>query len=376
MKFRISLLLTILFASALFAQQVETLVSGPSTFNDGLAVDVHGNIYASEYYGQTVTKITPSGETSIFVSGLDSPNGLTFGPDGFLYIPNVGSNQIFRVDSTGAKTVFAQVPKPSVVYFVNDTTMMAGSYTNNSMYTVNLEGEATLWHSGSPLNGPIGILIDDDDNLYVSNFTDGKVFKVDSLKNFVEIADLPGWLGFMTMVGDNIYASAYNRNKIYRIPLDGSGAVVFAGTGTLGVADGSLLQATFNTPNGITASITGDTLFISQYNTRSLRMITGMLSTTSLGSNVTQPEGYSLSPNYPNPFNPSTNISFTLPSREFVSITVYDIIGNIISKMENHIYDAGTHNVKFDGSNLSSGVYLYKITAGEFNGVRKMMLLK
>ncbi|GJQ64153.1 MAG: hypothetical protein SCALA702_32060 [Melioribacteraceae bacterium] len=376
MKFIIPILVSIILSVTSFAQQVETLVPGPSTFNDGLAVDMYGNIYASEYYGQTVTKITPDGETSIFVSGLDSPNGLAFGPDGFLYIPNVGTNQVFRVDTTGAKSVFTTIPQPSVVHFIDETTMMAGSYTSNSIYTVNLNGESSLWHSGSPLNGPIGILNDDSGYLYISNFTDGKIFRVDSSKNFEQIADLPGWLGFMTMVGENIYASAYNRNRIYKIPVDGSGATVFAGSGASGGIDGPLLEATFNTPNGITTSLTGDTLFISQYNTRSLRMITGMLTPTSIHDKNDAPQRFSLKPNYPNPFNPETNISFSIPTAEIVKITIFDTLGQQVSVLTNREYQAGTHDIKFHGSHLTSGIYYYQITAGEFNQVRKMMLLK
>lgn len=92
------------------------------------------------------------------------------------------------------------------------------------------------------------------------------------------------------------------------------------------------------------------------------------------------PNAYTLKQNYPNPFNPSTSISFTLPKNELVNIKVYDILGNEITELTNRIYNAGTHTVDFNAAQveggITSGVYIYKITAGEFVSSKKMMLLK
>jgi sugar lactone lactonase YvrE len=114
----------------------------------------------------------------------------------------------------------------------------------------------------------------------------------------------------MILIGDNIYATAYQDNRIYKIPIDGSGQTVFAGTGTAGGADGDVLSAQFNSPNGITASSTGDTIYVSEYNPRRLRMITGVLGTTATGNNEQIPEHFNLEQNYPNPFNPETKIRY------------------------------------------------------------------
>ncbi len=88
-----------------------------------------------------------------------------------------------------------------------------------------------------------------------------------------------------------------------------------------------------------------------------------------------QPE-FRLSQNYPNPFNPSTTLSYELSRASFVSLKIYDVLGNEVASLVNEEKPVGSYSVQFDGSNLSSGVYFYKVTAGSFVRVRKMMLLR
>lgn len=83
-----------------------------------------------------------------------------------------------------------------------------------------------------------------------------------------------------------------------------------------------------------------------------------------------------LNQNYPNPFNPSTKISFTIPTSQFVKLKVYDILGNEIITLINDELQVGNYIVDFNGSDLSSGIYIYKIQAGNFTKSNKMLLLK
>jgi hypothetical protein len=88
------------------------------------------------------------------------------------------------------------------------------------------------------------------------------------------------------------------------------------------------------------------------------------------------PEAYSLSQNYPNPFNPSTSISFTLTKSTFVTLKIYNVLGNEITTMVNQNMLSGKHEIKFNANGLPSGVYLYTITAGDFVDTKKMLLMK
>jgi hypothetical protein len=90
----------------------------------------------------------------------------------------------------------------------------------------------------------------------------------------------------------------------------------------------------------------------------------------------TQAYNYSLKDNYPNPFNPSTNISFTLAKNENVKIIIYDITGREIKTLINEFKNKGEYTVKFDGTNLASGLYFYKLVTDNFTETKKMLLVK
>ncbi len=85
---------------------------------------------------------------------------------------------------------------------------------------------------------------------------------------------------------------------------------------------------------------------------------------------------FSLSQNYPNPFNPQTTISFSLPEASDVTLTVFNVSGQEVATLVNGNLSAGSHTVNFDGASLTSGVYLYRLTAGSFTAQKKMVLMK
>jgi hypothetical protein len=88
------------------------------------------------------------------------------------------------------------------------------------------------------------------------------------------------------------------------------------------------------------------------------------------------PETYVLNQNFPNPFNPSTTIRFSIPNTGKVTLKVYNLLGMEVATLVDGELSAGTHRVTFEASNLPSGVYFYRIDAGSFSDVRKMALLK
>ena len=93
-------------------------------------------------------------------------------------------------------------------------------------------------------------------------------------------------------------------------------------------------------------------------------------------ADVNSPSVFSLNQNYPNPFNPSTIISYSLPMASNVKLIVYNAIGQPVRVLENGFKNAGSYNISFNASEISSGIYFYKIEAGQFSQIRKMILVK
>lgn len=92
--------------------------------------------------------------------------------------------------------------------------------------------------------------------------------------------------------------------------------------------------------------------------------------------NDINPYKFDLSQNYPNPFNPSTKINYSLAQTADVQLVVYDILGRRVASLVNTVQNAGTYSVNFDMSQFSSGTYIYRLEAGDFVSVKKMMLIK
>jgi hypothetical protein len=97
---------------------------------------------------------------------------------------------------------------------------------------------------------------------------------------------------------------------------------------------------------------------------------------TSVGESPSTPTRFALEQNYPNPFNPTTAISYQLTAGSLVTLKVYDILGREVTTLVNEMKGPGVYSVQFDGSGMASGIYFYRLQAGEFAETRKLMLLR
>jgi hypothetical protein len=108
-----------------------------------------------------------------------------------------------------------------------------------------------------------------------------------------------------------------------------------------------------------------------------VRTVTLTVSPTGLTTNNNVvPENFYLYQNFPNPFNPNTNIKFDIAKSGMVKLNIYDITGRVVSTLVDESFKAGTYNYDFNASNLSSGVYFYKLETPDFTSIRKMILVK
>ncbi|MCH7955814.1 MAG: T9SS type A sorting domain-containing protein [Candidatus Marinimicrobia bacterium] len=96
----------------------------------------------------------------------------------------------------------------------------------------------------------------------------------------------------------------------------------------------------------------------------------------SIAEKGTLPLSYTLYQNYPNPFNPVTSINYILPKESMTTLTIYNLLGQEVAKLVNRVQSAGIYSIKWNASNVSTGVYFYKLQSGDFVQTRKMVLLK
>ena len=106
------------------------------------------------------------------------------------------------------------------------------------------------------------------------------------------------------------------------------------------------------------------------------RITSGIITGVNSNEITLIPDKFELSQNYPNPFNPVTKINFSIPKQSPVTLKVYDMLGKEVVRLVNELKSPGRYTVSFDASNFASGVYFYKIEAGDFKEIKKMMLIK
>jgi hypothetical protein len=88
------------------------------------------------------------------------------------------------------------------------------------------------------------------------------------------------------------------------------------------------------------------------------------------------PSGFRLEQNYPNPFNPETTIRYSLPRGTHVALSLFNALGQRVAELVHRDESAGVHEIRFDASALASGVYVYRLRAGEFVGSRKLLVIR
>lgn len=264
--------------TSLQAQEVSTFFNDPSKkVDDALVMDYQGNLYGSHFMGSNVHKITPSGVATVFASGFNTPNGLAFDSQNNLYVCDLSGNKIYKIAYSGEFLDTIVVTSPSgIIKSIDSDTMLFTQYTGNKVSKLAPDGTITLIASGAPMVGVVGLAYDYSGQLYVANFTDRKIFKLNDT-TFTYVATVPGppggSLGFIAFAKGFLYGTGYNDHKIYKIdPTYVDSVSVFAGT-TSGSVDGDVTTAQFSSPNGIISSVTGDSLFISDFGTGRIRII-------------------------------------------------------------------------------------------------------
>ena len=261
--------------------EVETIVSDFAG-NDAVTIDKRGNVYVSEYgqfentggNGTRVLKVSRQGEVSDFITDLSGPLGNAIDFQGNFYVSNDNNTQrgdILKVSPDGTKTVLATIDGwPTGLTLDHQNNIYVSNFLTPTVHKITPEGEVTVFASDPRLAGGVGIDFDRRGNLVVGNFATADILSITPDGEVSLIANIPNivvngfGIGYITVLGNSVFATGIAVNKIFRVTLDGE-VEEFAGTGDAAVVDGPVEEASFNGPNGITADKYNKALYISEF---------------------------------------------------------------------------------------------------------------
>ncbi|MEM1219162.1 MAG: hypothetical protein AAGH79_09630 [Bacteroidota bacterium] len=266
--------------SAQYEYEVTTLLpTGENLIDDGLSIAPDGTVYGSHWgvwpsvTGTHILRYNPDGTYENFVTGVNRPNGMSY-HNGQLYFANSGTGELMVADANGETTSLQTVPgglsnavgKPgsdTLMLITWGSTILRGWSPDDGLFNF---GQSTL------LNGAAGGAFAENGDFFIANYDDGNIIRYAD-GEFSLHASLGGGIGFLTYSDGALLATNHIDNKIYQVSIADGSAEVIAGSGTAAVVDGIGAAAAFDTPNGIVATASGDTIYVSDFGPKTLRMI-------------------------------------------------------------------------------------------------------
>ena len=395
--------LAILLLSILgFSQVKVTTLTKQFNGSGGVKIGPDGNVYIGDFgqslgnsNGTQVWKMDLEGNLTVFARGLRGASGNDFDSKGNLFQANIAGGYISKITPDGKVTTFASTGITGPVGVVIDSSdnlyvcNCAGALAN-TIRKVTPQGQVSLFSSGM-FNCPNGITIDNNNNLYVSNFGNGNVIKVDPNGNSSVLAFIPGGSNGHVSYSPTenvLYVASHGSHKIYRLTMDGKKEVLI-GTGVRGNKDGGIDEATFSRPNGVAISMTGDTIFVNSsiptqdnpstgfrpLNPSVIRMITGVRALSNPTKNIVNTSSLKINI-FPNPSNDHILLKFSLEKNQQVKIDLIDIQGRIIRRIQAADLNAGLQKITINTTDLKSGKYFIRLRSDEFEVSRAFVVMK
>ncbi len=359
---------------------------GPVWYNGpGLRSAVDSSVLFSDIAGNKIYQYSPAtGRCTTFLNPSDSSNGMTFDREGRLVFCQMELRRVARMDSDGAIIPLAETFRGKKFNSPNDIIVKSDGaiFFTDPPFNIPYGQKQELPFSGIYRISPGGAVQLLDSTLSLPN---GICFSPDESKLYVN--DSHACLIYEWDVVDDsllenkrLFATIKASGYADGMKVDSAGDVFSAGPLGVWVFDknGNCLD-TILIPESTSNLNWGDpdrkTLYIT---TRSSLYRIRLADATDIkfdGSNLLNPT-FQLFPNFPNPFNPITNIAYRIANIGLVSLKVYDVLGREVATLVNRVQEPGKYEVHFDGSRLASGVYFYRLNAGQYWNSHKMILLK
>lgn len=391
-----------------FWQEVLSGLSGGPTLkvgSSGAVYTLSGSLLSSTDKGMSWQSVAPIEIFSIFGTS----------PTGPIYLL---TDSLRKSTDDGTSWITVNTPLSSPHLWFIEADFAGNIYTETGVLgggaSYRSEDEGVTWiQIGVPQAWLLDITFDNQGNtyaIYQGNLPSGTRDLYKSTNNgdtWTEITTTPDQLTLIYSAANGfLYAAGYTNPGLHRSTDDGATWTEIFNQGIRDIAEasnGDLYIAVYGAgvykseDNGTNWVLVNEGLTLLQtielafnndgylyvlseegglsYNFKIFRSITPVILVT-----VDEPSAqiltYSLEQNYPNPFNPTTTIRFSVPERSFVTLKVFNILGNEVAELVNGNISAGEYEIPFNASELSSGVYFYKITAGNYSHTNKMLLLK
>lgn len=421
MKATILFLVISLSSFQLFSQSIAWTeqTSGVTTQLTSVSVVDFTNAWICGYAG-VVLRTTNGGSSWVSVTGAPIPNTLdlhciyaTDANTALVAGSSTSATFVFRTSNGGANwlQVFTQangfinsilMATPQAGFMMGDPvggrwslwgTLTGGLTWDSTSFYLPQNGSDAGWNNSMYLEGNTGIS-------FGTNNT--RVYKTTNLVIWTpqtttgQVNSYAIWFNNLTngMTGGTGLLFTNNGGATWNptsTALPGSGNLAaISGTGSFWVVarqttaiytstnDGGAWNTSYTAPAGNYRHISNDrasrTVFYGVRTNGGISRGLIILGITPVSSEI--PKAFNLEQNYPNPFNPNTNIRFSISESGFVTLKIYDILGREVSTLVNENLNAGKYDISFDASNLTSGVYYYTLTAGNFVETRKMILSK
>jgi gluconolactonase len=351
-------------------------VEGP-VWKDGTGL-LFSDINASKIYSWNA-----STGTGTYLSQSSNSNGLAFDAGGRLILTQMGLRRVARQETNGDITPLASgfdgkklnspndvvVKSDGSIWFTdppfNIPTGQTQELSFSGIFRISTSGALQLMDSSLSL--PNGICFSPDETrLYVNNSAARVIYVWDVLHD-------------TTIANRRIFASMTPAGYADGMKVDSSGNLFSAGP--LGIwvfsPEGTVLD-TILVPGQTSNCNWGDsdrrTLYITSGNSVYRIRLGATTGVREKGENV--PAGFGLYQNFPNPFNPSTTIRYAVARRTKMTLVVFNALGQAVATPVNGYEEAGSHDLRFDGSGLPSGVYFCAMNTGDYSATRRLLLLK
>lgn len=270
-------------------KQDEVITIAPNLpANDALVMDKKGNIFASNFgtwsatggSGSKIIKIDINGVVNDYATGLKGPLAMHYSEsNGLLVIDdNNGSRgNIVKILPNNQKEQIASISGwPGGIAEDDDGNLYISNFANATLRKINPDKTTELISTDSRLKGTVGIIYHSN-KLYIGNYNNGKILISDLVGNISEFAQLSvvsGFgLGYITILGDNLYGTGIGNHFIFKVPLSSGKAEIWAGNGNKKRTDGLIEFASFFNPNGIVADKENNRLYVLDWGSPALRQI-------------------------------------------------------------------------------------------------------